>query len=444
MRRFEKKKNIQKLNERLNKQKNSLSEYFNSGEGSEKLYFDHILQGEEATEENAYDHARGVDWMDVGTTPQRLPNGTYIDTVNGVEIYYDRAADYYYFAPAENDMEEARMSYEPHGSVPREREGDRPQKPNSPVTIGEDDNSIQLSPECLNRLYAAIKSFTHNNPNAIPGQDYQIYGSEGERNVSSAVGKFQIMFDKIDYFACDDIPLHVMITIDREVYDANDSALTVTSLEVHTDKLEKPLYVEYNERILNDLFPMEFMRTYERVYRQMNSNNQFDESEKPKFNLLNESTVETFKKLCGVNVIKEDIRDDYDSLFDNPYNDDQIVPDDEMKEMNNLAGCGFRFKRPTEKAFKVYVYINGKRMGHVNSRLDSEIEWYIINYDWEYGLNIAHESHPNEPLTNLERQIAQKFEIPEESIKTMTLNPIIPDYDFKKMVDAGIITLDCL
>jgi len=62
-----------------------------------KLY-DHILQGEEATESNAYDHARGFDFMESDITEQPRPtHSKYIDNVNGVSIWYDYGADYYFF-----------------------------------------------------------------------------------------------------------------------------------------------------------------------------------------------------------------------------------------------------------------------------------------------------------------------------------------------------------
>ena len=60
-------------------------------------FYDHILQGHEATEQNAYDAARGLDWQAIETKEQSLPNLRYIDTVNGVGIYYDFAGDYYVF-----------------------------------------------------------------------------------------------------------------------------------------------------------------------------------------------------------------------------------------------------------------------------------------------------------------------------------------------------------
>ena len=67
-----------------------------------KIY-NHILQGHEATLENAQDHARGVDWMEVETHEQesKYLHSNYVDTINGIDIYYDYGADYYYFVENE-------------------------------------------------------------------------------------------------------------------------------------------------------------------------------------------------------------------------------------------------------------------------------------------------------------------------------------------------------
>lgn len=105
MRRFDKNQHIQKLNETLNNKKTSLVEFFKPGEGSEREYYDHILQGETATEEEAYEHARNMDWSAVQLTTMKLPNAQYFDTINGIDIYHDRPGDYFLFAPAEEEME---------------------------------------------------------------------------------------------------------------------------------------------------------------------------------------------------------------------------------------------------------------------------------------------------------------------------------------------------
>ena len=67
--------------------------------------FDVILQGEEATEGNAYDVAQNMVWSEVGTTLDSIRCASYIDTVNGVGIYYDYAADYYFFTDETEENE---------------------------------------------------------------------------------------------------------------------------------------------------------------------------------------------------------------------------------------------------------------------------------------------------------------------------------------------------
>jgi len=61
--------------------------------------FDHILDGHEATLQNAQNHARGLDWMEVEVMEQDKPahSGFMIEEINGVGIYYDYGADYYFF-----------------------------------------------------------------------------------------------------------------------------------------------------------------------------------------------------------------------------------------------------------------------------------------------------------------------------------------------------------
>ena len=66
--------------------------------------FDAILQND-PTEADAYDYARGIDWGEVETTEQTIAYARYVDTVDGIEIYYDYGADYYFFCPAD-DLEQ--------------------------------------------------------------------------------------------------------------------------------------------------------------------------------------------------------------------------------------------------------------------------------------------------------------------------------------------------
>ena len=70
-----------------------------------KIY-NHILQGHEATEENAKDHARGLDWQGMEHkegNPINLMHTEHVDTINGIRIYYDFTADYYFFADNETN-----------------------------------------------------------------------------------------------------------------------------------------------------------------------------------------------------------------------------------------------------------------------------------------------------------------------------------------------------
>lgn len=59
--------------------------------------FDTILQGDEATLENAMDYARGMVWDEVETTEQDIKYAEFVDSVDGVDVYYDYGADYYFF-----------------------------------------------------------------------------------------------------------------------------------------------------------------------------------------------------------------------------------------------------------------------------------------------------------------------------------------------------------
>lgn len=62
--------------------------------------FDAILDNCES-EQEAMDYARGMVWGEVETTVQGIKHGRYIDTIEGVEVYYDYGADYYFFCPVD-------------------------------------------------------------------------------------------------------------------------------------------------------------------------------------------------------------------------------------------------------------------------------------------------------------------------------------------------------
>ena len=59
------------------------------------LAYDPIL--ENSTELEALDYARGLCWGEVESREQTIKYKNYIDTINGVGIYYDFGADYYFF-----------------------------------------------------------------------------------------------------------------------------------------------------------------------------------------------------------------------------------------------------------------------------------------------------------------------------------------------------------
>ena len=58
--------------------------------------YDAILQNGE-TEKQALDYAGGMSWAECETSEQYIKYATHIDTIDGVGIYYDYGADYYFF-----------------------------------------------------------------------------------------------------------------------------------------------------------------------------------------------------------------------------------------------------------------------------------------------------------------------------------------------------------
>ena len=64
------------------------------------MVYDAILEGDEATEANALEYAQGVVWDEVEVSEQEIKYSQFIDTVNGIDVYYDYGADYYFFADA--------------------------------------------------------------------------------------------------------------------------------------------------------------------------------------------------------------------------------------------------------------------------------------------------------------------------------------------------------
>jgi hypothetical protein len=63
----------------------------------------HILQGSEATEEAAIEHAQSYDFSE-DDEPQEhkfdWQHHQYIETTNNIDIYYNSTADYYFFTAA--------------------------------------------------------------------------------------------------------------------------------------------------------------------------------------------------------------------------------------------------------------------------------------------------------------------------------------------------------
>ena len=63
------------------------------------MIYDVIQQGE--TAEEAVDMARNMVWDEVEVSEQDIKYSQFVDTVNGIDVYYDYGADYYFFADSE-------------------------------------------------------------------------------------------------------------------------------------------------------------------------------------------------------------------------------------------------------------------------------------------------------------------------------------------------------
>ena len=63
------------------------------------ITFDATLQGHEATEENAIEMARGMVWSECEISQDSIGYGRHVATVEGIDVYYDYGADYYFFCP---------------------------------------------------------------------------------------------------------------------------------------------------------------------------------------------------------------------------------------------------------------------------------------------------------------------------------------------------------
>ena len=51
------------------------------------MIYDAILEGDEATEENALDYARGIAWDEVEVSEQEIKYSHFVDTVDGIDVY---------------------------------------------------------------------------------------------------------------------------------------------------------------------------------------------------------------------------------------------------------------------------------------------------------------------------------------------------------------------
>jgi hypothetical protein len=62
------------------------------------IIFDGILEGWEVdNEQGVLDYARGMVWSEIETNEQEISHKRYIGTVDGIGVYYDYGADYYFF-----------------------------------------------------------------------------------------------------------------------------------------------------------------------------------------------------------------------------------------------------------------------------------------------------------------------------------------------------------
>jgi len=64
------------------------------------MVYDAILEGDEATEADALEYAQGMVWDEVEVSEQEIKYSKFINTVNGIDVYYDYGADYYFFTDA--------------------------------------------------------------------------------------------------------------------------------------------------------------------------------------------------------------------------------------------------------------------------------------------------------------------------------------------------------
>lgn len=86
------------------KQNAGISEGFagyKPGDGSTYNTFDVIQQG--VSEEEALDFLHGFDFSECEIEPQKIGHAQFIDSYQGVDMYYDYAGDYYFYVSSEEE-----------------------------------------------------------------------------------------------------------------------------------------------------------------------------------------------------------------------------------------------------------------------------------------------------------------------------------------------------
>ena len=66
------------------------------------LVYDATLEGYN-TQQDAIDYAHGMVWSECEATEQNIKYRDYIDTIDGVGVYYDFGANYYFFTDETED-----------------------------------------------------------------------------------------------------------------------------------------------------------------------------------------------------------------------------------------------------------------------------------------------------------------------------------------------------
>jgi len=61
--------------------------------------FDFILEGWAGGEKEAVDCAIQMAWQEIEISENNIAYGRYVATANGIDVYYDYGADYYFFCP---------------------------------------------------------------------------------------------------------------------------------------------------------------------------------------------------------------------------------------------------------------------------------------------------------------------------------------------------------